>query len=87
MHPLLYSLLHLTGYELPLDELKHFRAVGQQHAGPSRVRPHARAWRLTTGPLGAGFAMGVGMAIAERHLAARFNRPGTPSWITTPTAL
>src|SRR5688572_7220861 len=70
-----YSLLHLTGYDLPMDELQRFRMWGSRTPGHPE-RGHAPGVELTTGPLGAGFAMGVGMAIAERHLAARFNRPG-----------
>ena len=72
---LLYSLLHLTGYDLSLDELKQLPPVGQPDAGPPRARPHAGR-RATTGPLGQGFGNAVGMALAERFLAARFNRPG-----------
>ena len=72
---LLYSLLHLTGYDLPLDQLKQFRQWGSQTPGHPEhgVAPGVET---TTGPLGQGFANGVGMAMAERHLAARFNRPG-----------
>jgi transketolase len=72
---LLYSLLHLTGYELPLDELKRFRQWGSRTPGHPEhgLTPGVEA---TTGPLGQGFANGVGMAIAERRLAAEFNRPG-----------
>jgi transketolase len=73
---LLYSLLHLTGYEpLGLDELQRFRQWGSRTPGHPEY-----GWvpgvETTTGPLGQGFANGVGMAIAERMLAARFNRPG-----------
>ncbi len=70
-----YSLLHLTGYDLPMSELQRFRQLGSLTPGHPE-RGHTVGIELTTGPLGAGFAMGVGMAIAERHLAARFNRPG-----------
>jgi transketolase len=72
---LVYSLLHLTGYGLPLDELKRFRQWGSLTPGHPEygLTPGVEA---TTGPLGQGFANGVGMAIAEAHLAAVFNRPG-----------
>jgi transketolase len=70
---LLYSLLHLTGYDLPLDELKHFRQWGSMTPGHPE-RGHAPGVEVTTGPLGQGFANGVGMAIAEAWLAARYNR-------------
>ncbi|MBC7233359.1 MAG: transketolase [Chloroflexi bacterium] len=72
---LLYSLLHLTGYDLPLEELKQFRQWGSRTPGHSEYRKTPGV-ETTTGPLGQGFATGVGMAIAERMLAARFNRPG-----------
>jgi transketolase len=72
---LLYSLLHLTGYDLPLDQIKQFRQWGSITPGhPERgLTPGVET---TTGPLGQGFGNGVGMAIAEAHLAARYNRPG-----------
>src|SRR6185437_4614422 len=72
---LLYSLLHLTGYDLPLDEIKRFRQWGSLTPGhPERgLTPGVET---TTGPLGQGFANGVGMAIAQANLAARYNRPG-----------
>ena len=72
---LLYSLLHLTGYDLPLEQLKQFRQLGSQTPGHPEHGDTA-AVETTTGPLGQGFGNAVGMAIAERHLAARFNRPG-----------
>ncbi len=72
---LLYSLLHLTGYDLPLDELKHFRQWDSKTPGHPEwhLTPGVEA---TTGPLGQGAANAVGMAIAERYLATYFNRPG-----------
>jgi transketolase len=72
---LLYSLLHLTGYALPLDQIKQFRQWGSRTPGhPERgLTPGVE---VTTGPLGQGFGNGVGMAMAEAHLAARCNRPG-----------
>ncbi len=72
---LLYALLHLTGYDLPLEEVRNFRQWGSLTPGhPERL--HTPGVEVTTGPLGQGFANGVGMAMAERHLAARFNREG-----------
>ncbi len=72
---LLYSILHLTGYDISIDELKRFRQWGSLTPGhpESNIKYGIEA---TTGPLGQGFANGVGMAIAERQMAAKFNRPG-----------
>ena len=74
---LLYSLLHLTGYDLPLEELKSFRQWGSQTPGhPENIL--TPGVEITTGPLGQGFANGVGMAMGAAHLAAKFNREGFP---------
>ncbi len=73
---LLYSLLHLTGFDLPLDELKRFRQLGSKTPGHPERGYHTPGVEVSTGPLGQGFGNGVGMAIAERWLAARYNRPG-----------
>ena len=70
-----YSLLHLTGYELSLEDLKQFRQWGSRTPGHPE-RGHTPGIEVTTGPLGQGFGNAVGMAIAERFLAERFNRPG-----------
>ena len=72
---LLYSLLHLSGYDLPLEELRAFRQWGSKTPGhPERL--HTPGVETTTGPLGQGVGNAVGMAIAERFLAEHFNRPG-----------
>src|SRR4026208_66205 len=72
---LLYSLLHLTGYDLPLDELKNFRQFGSKTPGHPEygMTPGVE---ITTGPLGQGFANGVGMAMGAAHLGAKFNKEG-----------
>jgi transketolase len=72
---LLYALLHLTGYDLPLSELQSFRQWGSRTAGhpESHITPGVE---VITGPLGQGMSNAVGLALAEAHLAARYNRPG-----------
>ncbi|HZM20765.1 MAG TPA: transketolase, partial [Anaerolineales bacterium] len=72
---LLYSLLHLTGYDLPLEEIKNFRQFGSKTPGHPEygLTPGVE---VTTGPLGQGFGQGVGMAIAATHLASTYNQPG-----------
>jgi transketolase len=72
---LLYSLLHLHGYDLPMSELQRFRQLHSLTPGHPEV-DHTVGVEVTTGPLGSGFAAGVGLAIAERILAGRYNRPG-----------
>ena len=72
---LLYSLLHLSGYELGIDEIRNFRQFGERTAGHPEYEPGIGI-ETTTGPLGQGLANAVGMAIAERTLAAGFNKPG-----------
>ncbi|PKN89032.1 MAG: transketolase [Deltaproteobacteria bacterium HGW-Deltaproteobacteria-1] len=72
---LLYALLHLTGYDLSLDDIRTFRQWGSRTPGHPEYR-HTAGVEVTTGPLGQGLANAVGMAITEAHLAARFNREG-----------
>jgi transketolase len=74
---LLYALLHLTGYDLPMEEIKRFRQWESRTPGhpETEITPGVEA---TTGPLGQGISNAVGMAAAEAHLAARYNRPGFP---------
>jgi transketolase len=72
---LLYALLHLTGFDLPLEQIERFRQWGSRTPGhPERTL--TPGVEVTTGPLGQGFGNGVGMAIAQAHLAARYSRPG-----------
>jgi transketolase len=74
---LLYALLHLTGFDLSLDDLKQFRRGGSRTPGhPERGR--TPGIEVTTGPLGQGVANAVGLAVAERHLASQFNQPNLP---------
>ena len=70
---LLYSLLHLCGFDLPLEELKHFRQWGSKTPGHPEYG-HTAGVEVTTGPLGQGISNGVGMAIAQKYLAARYNK-------------
>lgn len=74
---LLYSLLHLSGYDLPLEELKEFRQWGSMTPGHPE-KHDTPGVETTTGPLGQGITNAIGMALAERHLAARFNEPEFP---------
>ncbi|UOE94517.1 transketolase [Alkalihalobacillus sp. LMS39] len=74
---LLYSILHLSGYDVTLDDLKQFRQWGSNTPGHPEFG-HTPGVDATTGPLGQGFAMAVGMAMTERHLAATFNRDNYP---------
>lgn len=72
-----YALLHLTGYALTLDDIKHFRQLHSKTPGHPELGDTPGV-EVTTGPLGQGLANGVGMAIAEKHLAKQFNQPGFP---------
>jgi transketolase len=72
---LLYSILYLTGYPMTLEDIEHFRRVGYPTAGHPE-RKDSPGIEATTGPLGQGISMSVGLALAERMLAARFNQPG-----------
>ena len=72
---LLYSLLHLTGYDLPMEQIRNFRQLGYKTAGHPEYEPGSGV-ETTTGPLGQGVTNAVGMALAEKMLAAHFNRPG-----------
>jgi len=72
---LIYSLLHLTGYDLPMDEIKQFRQLHSRTPGHPEYG-YTPGIETTTGPLGQGITNAVGMAIAERMLAGQFNKPG-----------
>ena len=74
---LLYGLLYLTGFPLSMEDLQQFRQWGSKTPGHPEYEPHLGI-ETTTGPLGQGFTNGVGMAIAQKHLAARFDKPGFP---------
>lgn len=74
---LLYSLLHLTGYDLPMEELQKFRQLGSKTPGHPEFG-HTAGVETTTGPLGQGFANGIGMAVAQKYLCATFNKPNFP---------
>src|SRR5918997_3620609 len=74
---LLYSVLHLTGYDISMEDLKNFRQLGSPTAGhPEYEYEHHSGIEATTGPLGQGISMAVGMALAEAMIGARFNTGG-----------
>eukprot|EP01102_Stenamoeba_stenopodia_P003664 TRINITY_DN13821_c0_g1_i1.p1 TRINITY_DN13821_c0_g1~~TRINITY_DN13821_c0_g1_i1.p1 ORF type:complete len:673 (+),score=178.58 TRINITY_DN13821_c0_g1_i1:91-2109(+) len=75
---LLYSVLHLTGYHFTMDDLKKFRQVDSKTPGHPEAGPHHESYgvEVTTGPLGQGISNAVGLAIAQAHMGARFNKPG-----------
>ena len=77
---MLYSLLHLSGYNVTIDDLKNFRQWDSKTPGHPEVH-HTDGVEATTGPLGQGIAMAVGMAMAEAHLAATYNRDSFLLWI------
>jgi transketolase len=81
---LIYALLHLTGYALPMSELRNFRQLHSKTPGHPEV-DITPGVETTTGPLGQGMANAVGMALAEKLLAASSTAPATPSSTTTPT--
>src|SRR5690625_8032831 len=74
---MLYSLLHLSGYDVSLEDLKNFRQLGSNMPGDPEVHV-TDGVEATTGPLGQGFANGVGIAMAEAHLAAEYNKENYP---------
>lgn len=80
---LLYGLLHLTGYDLSMDDIRRFRQMGSRTPGHPEVTLTPGV-EVTTGPLGQGIATAVGLALAERLLAHVFNREGFPWWTTAP---